>query len=235
MNFKKTIIVLSTYLFCHPALSQSLPPQIEGPYYAQKGKRQRAGILRLYRNASSLYDKRKYTEAIDVYNKILRLYPSHQPSLIYRAKSLYRLGKYKQSYKAFRQLVLGSLDPETKFEYGQVHFRQKKYSEAFEAFQQVPSGHQLFDLASYYGGVSALKSRQYSESVNSFAQAVVLPSKLMKSKKLLQKQAEQLMLEEQRRINQQQKQKHSCKSRGRNKGKSREIVFQRKMLNSLKT
>ncbi|WP_159455306.1 tetratricopeptide repeat protein [Pseudobacteriovorax antillogorgiicola] len=196
----RTALTLAACLFCAPVLAvdqAQLPASFD---LAQKKTRKRpGGVLRLYKKATSLYDQRKYDDAISVYSRILKIYPSHEPSRIYIAKSLYRLGRHRQAYRLFKQLDLSTLDPETSFEYGQTFYRRRRYEGALEAFQRVPSGHPLLDLASYYGGVSALRLKKYPEAVGFFDQAVVLPSKLMRSKKALQKQAEDMMLAEQRK------------------------------------
>mgnify|MGYP003683110385 CR=1 FL=1 len=166
----------------------------------KKSKRKRSSnSQRLYKKASKFYEQQKYDEAVSVYTRILRSYPGHTLSKLHLAKSLYRLEKISQAYQAFSQLDINTLDPESSYEYGQSHFKYKKWKAALKAFKRVPNGTPFFDLASYYGGYCALKLKQYSEAVELFNQAVVLPTKLMTNKATQQKQAESMMLLEQKK------------------------------------
>ena len=195
-----------TLLLClsGPLEAQSAAPELT---LAQKKRKKRPGMLKLYKKATILYDQQKYDDAISIYSRILKTYPGHEPSRTYIAKSLYRLGRSNQAYKVFAQLKLDNLDPETSYEYGQTFFRKKKFETAYKAFKRIPNGHPLFDLSSYYGGVCAIRMKKYSEALDLFDQAVVLPSKLMASKKTLQKQTEEIVLNQQRKALEDQKKK----------------------------
>ena len=113
------------------------------------------------------------------------------------------------AYKMFSQVVLENLDPESSYEYGQVHLRKKKYSSALNGFRQVPNGHPLYDLASYYGGVCAVKTKNYQLGLDLMDQAVVLPSKLMRSRKVYQRHAQGKILENQKQMAKEQEAKQS--------------------------
>ncbi len=167
------------------------------------------GVLKLVSKGTMFFEKKKYSEAISVFAVILRSYPSHEPSLVYTARSFYRLGKIDKAYKVFSQLVLENLDPDTSYEYGQAHIRKKKFPIALAAFRRVPSGHPLYDLASYYGGVCAVKTKNYKLGLDLMQQAVVLPSKLMKSRRLYQRYAEGKILEAQKPSKESTEQKQS--------------------------
>lgn len=160
---------------------------------------QAAGVLKRFKQAEALFDKKDYQAAISAYLGIIKSYPSHEPSRIKVARSYFKLGKLDLSYEVFAAISLDRLDAEASYEAGQVFLRKEKYDQAERALRRVPQGHSLFDLASYYGGVAAAKKRNYRESLSLFEQAVVLPGKLVRSKRAYQKLAQEKLLQEQKK------------------------------------
>ena len=50
----------------------------------------KVGVVKLFRKATIKYKKNEFVEAAEIYTKILRAFPDHEPSKIQLAKSLYR-------------------------------------------------------------------------------------------------------------------------------------------------
>ncbi|NRA64055.1 MAG: tetratricopeptide repeat protein [Pseudobacteriovorax sp.] len=184
---------------------------------AQSSGSKQTGVLKMYKKASQLFQQSRFDDAISAFTIILRSYPSHEPSRIHIAKSYYRLGKIDQAAKIFSQLVVENFDPETAYEYGQTFLKKKKYEKALRGFQIVPSGHALFDLSSYYGGVCAIKTKDYQLGLTLMEQAVVLPSKLIKSKRNYQRFAQSKLLEIQERKEAARREKERERERERQK------------------
>ena len=159
----------------------------------------------LYRKAMEAYDAKHYDEASDLFKQILAKQPDHASSKIFLARSLYQEKSLAEAFKTFQQIDIKLLEPDAAYDYGQVAFRSNDYPTAIKAFAIVPNGHPLYDLAGYYGGISAFKMGEYQQAIDLFDQAVVLPSKLVKMQKLYRKEAEKKLL---------LKQKHEMNSGG---------------------
>ena len=99
----------------------------------------------------------------------------------------------EDAYKIFKHIDPSHLDPETSYEYAQSFYVRKKYQGALKGFKRIPNGHPLYDLAGYYGAISALKLKKYQEAQDLIENAVVLPSKLIKSRNLYKKHIQDLL------------------------------------------
>ena len=142
------------------------------------------GVRVLFQRAQKLYSSKDYKKAFVAYDKILRRYPGHEPSTMQLAKTLYRLDRFKDSKVIFERLRPEGLDPETAYEYGFSFYQVGGWKGAIRGFDRVPKGHGLYDLASYYSGVAAIKLRQYDDAESRLERALVLPDKLSKSRGL---------------------------------------------------
>jgi len=145
------------------------------------------GVVARYSQAMQLYDAGKFAEALVAFDQIHRAYPAHEPTTIQYAKTLYRLDRIPESYNLFARVNPQYLDPETSYEYGYAFYTQNKFDGALYSFKRVPVDHALYDLASYYGAMSALRLKRYGEAEELLDKAVVLPDKLARSKTLYQK------------------------------------------------
>lgn len=145
------------------------------------------GVVARYGQAMQLYDSGKFAEALVAFDQIHRAYPAHEPTVIQYAKTLYRLDRIPESYNLFARVNPQYLDPETSYEYGYAFYTQNKFDGALYSFKRVPLDHALYDLASYYGAMSALRLKKYGEAEELLDKAVVLPDKLARSKTLYQK------------------------------------------------
>lgn len=161
---------------------------------AAKDSNQKDGVRALFRDAMRLYIDRKYDESLLAFDRILRKYPEHQPSIIHMAKVFYRLDRIPESHRLFTRINPVTLDIETSYEYALSHFWMQQYQQALYGFQRVPQGHSLFDLANYYGGISALKLRRLVEAEAMIDKAVVLPAKLAESRKNYQRHIQEMKL-----------------------------------------
>ena len=145
------------------------------------------GVVARYAAAMKLYNAGKFNEALVALDQLHRAYPSHEPTVIQYAKTLYRLDRINESYNLFARINPQYLDAETSYEYGYSFYTQNKFDGALYAFKRVPNDHALFDLASYYGSMCALRMKRYAEAEDLLDKAVVLPDKLARSKSLYQK------------------------------------------------
>ena len=152
----------------------------------------------MFQRAQRLYDSGKYQGALNAYDAILRRYPGHEPTVIQLAKTLYRLDRITEAYNIFARVNPQYLDPETSYEYGWSFYNAKKWEGALFAFKKVPKGNSLYDLANYYGAVSAIKLRKLDEASDMLEKAVVLPSKLAKSRTIYAKHLQALQLMEEK-------------------------------------
>lgn len=170
-------------------------PQAGKPKQQPKPEQKRKkppGVRGMFEDAQALYDAGKYAAALAAYDALLRKYPGHEPAVIQTAKSLYRLDRIKDAYAVFSKVNPQHLDPETSYEFGWSFYTNKSWEGALFAFQKVPKGHALFDLANYYGGVCAIKLKKYDVAEDMLEKAVVLPDKLAKSRALYIKHVQAL-------------------------------------------
>lgn len=156
----------------------------------------RSGMQAQYKKALAYFRAGRMREAAQAFASILRSYPDHEPSRIYLGKSYFRLEMMDDAYQQFRTLNPRNLDPETSYEYARAFYEKEQYEEALNTFLQVPEGHGLNDLASYYGAIAALKLKRYKEAEALMAKAVVLPSRLVRTRNLYRSHIQQLMLKE---------------------------------------
>lgn len=156
------------------------------------------GVRRQFEAAQKLYDAGKYQEALRAFDAIIRKYPGHEPAQLQLAKTLYRLDLFKEAYVIFSHINPQHLDPETSYEYAWSFYQNKQWEGALYAFQRLPSGHALYDLANYYGGICAIKIKKFPEASDMLEKAVVLPDKLAKSRTLYIKHVQALMLMQQK-------------------------------------
>lgn len=171
------------------------PAKKEAP---PKARKRPPGVRGMFEAAQELYDAGKYVQALTAYDMLLKKYPGHEPAIIQTAKTLYRLDRIKDAYAVFARVSPQHLDPETSYEYGWSFYTNKAWEGAFYAFQRVPKGHALYDLANYYGAICAIKLRRYEEAEDMLEKAVVLPDKLAKSRSLYIKHVQALRLMQQK-------------------------------------
>lgn len=161
--------------------------KVQGGKPPQSIQKNPKGVVAQFAQAMQLYDAGKFAEALVAFDRIHKSYPAHEPTIIQYAKTLYKLDRIPESYNLFARINPQYLDPETSYEYGYSFYVQNRFDNALFAFKRVPVDHPLYDLASYYGAMCAIRLKKYSEAEELLDKAVVLPDKLARSKALYQK------------------------------------------------
>ena len=145
------------------------------------------GVVAKFNSGMTLFNGGKFEEALLVFSALHKEFPAHEPTIIQYGKTLYRLDRIEESYNLFARINPQYLDPETSYEYGYSFYIQSHFDGALYSFQRVPAGHPLYDLASYYGSMCAIRMKKYALAEELLDKAVVLPDKLARSKTLYQK------------------------------------------------
>lgn len=171
--------------------SPAKPPQ-KSPPTPRPDLTKNSSVVTLFAEAQKLYNASSYNEALILYDRIVKRYPSHEPSIIQYAKTLYRLDRIPESYNLFARINPQYLDAETSYEYGYSSYVVQRWDAALYGFKRVPPDHALYDLANYYGALSAVKLKKYADAEDMLDKAVVLPDKLAKSRLLYQKHVQSL-------------------------------------------
>lgn len=190
---KKRFLLFLTILMVgfateHPALSQNSKLRPATPSKNLVHPRE------TFAAAKKLFDAGSFAQALPQFEGILRQYPQFTPALVYYAKTLYRVDRIPESFQYFSRCDINTLDVTTSYEYGMAFFWMRQYEGALVAFRRVPAGHSLSDLANYYGGIAAMKMRFYADAEAMMEKAIVLPTKLAKSRALYLKHIKELKL-----------------------------------------
>lgn len=156
------------------------------------------GVRGQFDAAQALFESGRFGDAVTAFLALLRKYPAYEPAQIQLAKAYYRLDRLKDANAVFSRINVAHLDPETSYEFAWSYYMGKGYEGALAGFQRVPKGHALYDLANYYGGISALKLKRYEVAEDMLERAVVLPDKLAKSRSLYIKHVQALRLMQQK-------------------------------------
>ncbi len=158
---------------------------------SSKKDRQR---IRLYlKRAERLYNRAEYEAAIVLYAKILKLDENEPSARLKMAKSLYKIARFEDAFRMFRVIGLAQLDPDSSYEYAQSALKSKDFAAALSGFEAIPQGHPLFDLSNYYGAICAANLKRYRKAKDLMKQALVLPSKLVASRKAYMSHFEEML------------------------------------------
>ena len=156
------------------------------------------GVVQKFASAMRLFEASKFNDALVAFDAIHRQYPAHEPTIVQYAKTLYRLERIPESYNLFARINPQYLDPETAYEYGYAFYVQNQFEGALFSFKRVPMDHALYDLASYYAAMSAIRLKRYAEAEDLLDKAVVLPDKLARNKSLYQRHVTSLRILQER-------------------------------------
>ena len=168
-------------------------------FLAEKISSKKAKLIRRYlKRAESLYDRSEYEAALVIFAKVLKLEDSHPVARLKMAKSLYKIARFDDAFRMFRIIGLSNLDPDSAYEYAQSALKTKDFEVALSAFEAIPQGHPLFDLANYYGAICAANLKRYEKARDLMKQALVLPSKLVASRKAYMSHFEEVLQREQK-------------------------------------
>jgi tetratricopeptide (TPR) repeat protein len=180
-----------------PGVTKKANPSPTANRKKQLSKPLPKGVVQKYAVAMRLFETGKFNDALAAFDAIHRQYPAHEPTIVQYAKTLYRLERIPESYNLFARINPQYLDPETAYEYGYAFYVQNQFEGALYSFKRVPVDHALYDLASYYAAMSAIRLKRYGEAEELLDKAVVLPDKLARNKSLYQKHVTSLrMLQE---------------------------------------
>lgn len=161
---------------------------------APRPKRRPPGVRGMFESAQELFDAGRYVDAVNAYEALLRRYPGYDVAILQLARSYYKLERFRDAAITFDRVNVNFLEPESGYEYGSTYYAVKTWDKALDGYKKVPPGHALYDLANYYAGICALKTKRYDESEDHFEKAVVLPDKLAKTRTIYLKHIQALRL-----------------------------------------
>ena len=123
-----------------------------------------------------------YKEAIDTYNRVLKLFPNRRDSdmLLYQLAKVYMLKGDTQSalealHRLSEQFPKSSLVVEAQYRRGDMLFYLERFSEAEKSFAYVVSQKQVSRFhtsANYMQGWSQFKQRKFDDALNSFVAVI---------------------------------------------------------------
>lgn len=153
------------------------------------------------KNKTALYliSQKKFNEAIKLLNYISKKNPEDVQVRILLARTLLKVGQFEQAYFEFTTIPETSLSIESYYDFGIASLRYKDYKTSLDAFKKIPTNSSLFDLASYYSGISAYRLGDYPASIDYFDAATVLPANLSKIKTKLRSASERKLLSQQKK------------------------------------
>jgi len=130
------------------------------------------------------YEKEFFAEAYQHFLNAAAISPQDSRIKLYLARTAYKLNKNDQALKYFAKIPKSQMNPDTHYEFAQSLMKVGNYGPAYQHFEEVPKGHALADLASYFAGFCAVKSRKYPLAEQKFNEAVILPGKLAERRKM---------------------------------------------------
>lgn len=149
-------------------------------------------ISDLIKKAEQYYETEQLDKAIASYSKILRLDPQNTVARIRLGKCFYRQGLFSDSYLVLKAVSLEILDADTRYEFGLSAFKSKKYKHSLKIFMTLKENHPFYDLANFYGALSAARIGEYKLGLKLMQNAVALPSKLIPTKQKVETQLRKL-------------------------------------------
>lgn len=126
--------------------------------------------------------KRVYQEAVDTYEKVLKMFPGRRDSdmLLYQLAKVYMLkGDAEKSQRTLKQLIKdfpkSSLITESYYRLGDMQFYSENFAAAEYSFAQVAkekSNERFYTSANYMRGWSQFKQRRYQDALTSFVSVI---------------------------------------------------------------
>ncbi len=130
------------------------------------------------------YEGEFYGEAYQRFLDAAAINPQDNRIKFYLARTAYKLKRDGEALKYFSKVPKSQMTPDSHYEFGQSLLKVGNYGPAYQHFTEVPKGHPLADLASYFAGFCAVKSRKYPLAEKKFNEAVILPAKLAERRKM---------------------------------------------------
>ena len=149
-------------------------------------------ISDLIAKADEYYETMQLDRAIASYSKILRLDPQNTLARIRLGKCFYKQGLFQDSYLVHKAVSVEIMDADTRYEFGLSAFKSKKYKHSLKIFQTLKENHPFYDLANFYGALSAARLGDYKLGLKLMQNAVALPSKLIATKQRVESQLKRL-------------------------------------------
>ena len=129
------------------------------------------------------YEKESYSAAYQHFLNAASTQPKDGRIRLYLARTAYKLRKDSEALKHFASVPRSQLTPDAHYEFGQTLMKVGNHGPAMQHFEEVPKGHPLADLASYFAGFCAVKSKKYGLAEKKFREAEILPGKLAERRK----------------------------------------------------
>ncbi|MBF0443272.1 MAG: tetratricopeptide repeat protein [Oligoflexales bacterium] len=138
--------------------------------------------------------------ALSQLEQVLKKYPSHQPSLLLKARILYRQSRLNEAANIFYKVDLGTLDSDASFEYAVAMYSIKKCLPALRGFVRVPQNHPNIVYARFYSGTCYLQRNENTKALIKFRKAEGLPFMLDSLRRQLIRIAEKRIVDERRGV-----------------------------------
>lgn len=145
-----------------------------------------------FAQAKFYFKLEKYSLALKTLTSLLEKRPNEEKVIVLAARTLLKLNRFRESVKYFRKVQLSELRSEEVYDYGLAFLTLRNYRRGLDAFERVPSGDALYDLAQFYGAVCAIKLREYALAESMLVRAEVLPDKLFESKTMYLKHLQEI-------------------------------------------
>lgn len=192
MEFRMRRLVVAVVLFV--MLDASVLAQS-----AKNKKESTSSAAKKTEEAYHMFRTGQFAKAAEFFKAILQKHPQDKQAQIGLSRSLYQMQNWSEALLQFRKTNLDALDPEASYEYGQTFHRYELHGGALKAFKRVPRDNSLYNLAQYFGGISALKLKRYQEANDLMEGAVNLPESYQLQKEVYQRHIQLLLLRQQKR------------------------------------
>ncbi len=180
-----------------------------------------ASLILMLFGFSSLPKNRKNILAIALLSLFATNIPAHANILdfqtIKKAKNFYQSKEYKKSEDLYKKLLKnGQNSPELKYDLANTLYKQKKYKEALQEYNQIKTNNKNIKFDTYYNkGNAYAYLRQYDKAIKSYEKALKIKNdpdakaNLELIKKLEKKKKKQQQNKKKRHKKQKNKQKNS--------------------------
>ena len=113
----------------------------------------------------TLHLAQKYSEAIPVFEKALRLDPRQWPSHLFLGIDLYRTNQFGRALEHLKTAArLNPAEPETRFWLGATHLALKHYFDGFEVLETLPENPEALRLlAQHYAELGTAIENEVAE------------------------------------------------------------------------
>ncbi len=189
-----------------------------------------ASLILMLFGFSSLPKNRKNILAIALFSLFATNIPIHANILdfqtIKKAKKFYRSKEYKKSEALYKKLLKnGNNSPELKYDFANTLYKQKKYKEALQEYNQIKTNNKNIKFDTYYNkGNAYAYLRQYDKAIKSYEKALKIKDDPdakanLKLIKKLEKKKKRQQQKKKKKHNKKQKQNSNRSNHSNNKNK----------------